>query len=86
MAARDAALTVELEPHQNVAAEGFGKLLSPSQDSQSCRDRCFDRATGAAARICSISDRLCSTSRMRIQTRALTSPASSTGTSNDELS
>ena len=45
-------------------------------------------ATGrpAGGQICSISPRLCSTSRMRIQTRALTSPSSSTGTSNSSRS
>src|SRR5665811_35348 len=37
---------------------------------------------GSRSRICSINNRLWSTSRIRIQTRASTSPASSTGMSN----
>ena len=41
---------------------------------------------GGEATSCSISDRLCSTSRMRTQTRAFTSPSASTGTVKDSAS
>src|SRR5262249_43145292 len=42
--------------------------------------------SGRRAMIWSISEKLCSTSRMRIQTRALTSPSDSTGTVKSSLS
>jgi hypothetical protein len=65
--------------------------MSPRKPSTSAAPSAAVRAAGSGlrvapdgspARICSISARLCSTSRMRIHTRALTSPACTEGTSN----
>ena len=80
MAALDPAVFVEPQPDQHVAAEGFDQAEAFARP---CRRRIagWIGPPAGVPRICSISARLCSTSRMRIQTRALTSPASSTGTS-----
>ena len=80
----DAAVGAECAPRRRCRRGSPRPAPAPSPAAGRVAARGSARRAGAA-RICSISARLCSTSRMRIQTRALTSPACSTGTSNCEL-
>ena len=81
MAALDPAIGAEPHRHEKIAAEGLdqSKPLPRSNRLPSC---VWIGPFGRRCTICSSSRKLCSTSRMRIQTRALTSPSSRTGTSN----
>ena len=81
MAALDPAVSAEAHPDEKVAAKGLDQG-KPLAGAIRFAELSADRALGRRFTICSISLRLCSTSRMRIQTRALTSPSSRTGTSN----
>ena len=71
MAARDAAVFDAQRSH-HIAAETFGKAQSFA--GAAATSAVAIDPSGRRAMIWSISARLCSTSRMRIQTRALTSP------------
>ncbi len=81
MAALDLAIGAETNRYEQIAAERLdqGKPLARASLAELCA---LIGPFGKRCMICSISLRLCSTSRMRIQTRALTSPSSRTGTSN----
>ena len=85
MAALDPAVGRQPQPDEHVAAKALDQA-EPFADFAGVRQLDPDRPVGRRFTICSISFRLCSTSRMRIQTRALTSPSSRTGTSNASLS
>src|SRR5262249_51948277 len=61
-------------------------IATPSRTAPERSISVWIEPSGRCRKICAIIARLCSTSRTRIQTRALTSPASSTGTSNSSAS
>ena len=75
MAARDRAVGAEAQPDQHVAAEAFDQRQAFADFAGGRDIATAIGPSGRRARICSIRPRLCSISRMRIQTRALTSPS-----------
>ena len=85
MATRDVAIRVDAHPREHVAAEALDQRETLAQFTG--LDKLSpNRPVGSRSMICSMRLRLCSTSRMRIHTRALTSPSSRTGTSKSRSS
>ena len=75
--ARNPALAADPHPGEDIAAKGFDEAQPfPTLPASPGSAVDPDRAPGSRASSWPISERLCSTSRMRIHTRALTSPSS----------